>query len=203
MPVENSIHLSYDRDHYPDLFIPRGRTSEGGPCSATQAAARRLCRFSTHMKTIVYVDGLNLYYGSLRGTAFKWLDLYALFRDCMLEVDAELERVRYYTAPAKASSSDDPASPARQQRYLHALTAHRGERIQITQGFISRTTPILRLARSRQPQAREYHQTVTITRRSCGIFRCSHRYTACQVPRPNSPATMGIVSEFCVRTVRM
>jgi 6-hydroxy-3-succinoylpyridine 3-monooxygenase len=82
------------------------------------------------MKTIVYVDGLNLYYGSLRGTPFKWLDLYTLFRDCMLEVDAELEQVRYYTAPAKASSSDDPASPMRQQRYLHALKAHRGERIQ-------------------------------------------------------------------------
>jgi len=26
------------------------------------------------MKTIVYVDGLNLYYAALRGTPFKWLD---------------------------------------------------------------------------------------------------------------------------------
>ena len=101
------------------------------------------------MKTIVYVDGLNLYYGSLRGTPFKWLDLYALFRDCVLDVGAELEQVRYYTAPAKASSSDDPASPMRQQRYLHALKAHRGDRIQIIQGFIARTTPVLRLARPR------------------------------------------------------
>lgn len=33
------------------------------------------------MKTIVYVDGLNLYYSMLRGTPFKWLDLYSLFRD--------------------------------------------------------------------------------------------------------------------------
>lgn len=101
------------------------------------------------MKTIVYVDGLNLYYGSLRGTPFKWLDLYALFSDFVLDVDAELEQVRYYTAPAKASSSDDPASPVRQQRYLHALKAHRGDRIQIIQGFIARTTPVLRLARPR------------------------------------------------------
>jgi uncharacterized LabA/DUF88 family protein len=99
------------------------------------------------MKTIVYVDGLNLYYGSLRGTAFKWLDLYALFRDCVLEIDAELEQVRYYTAPAKASSSDDPASPMRQQRYLRALKAYRGERIQIIEGFIARTTAFRRLAR--------------------------------------------------------
>jgi hypothetical protein len=63
------------------------------------------------MKTIVYVDGLNLYYGSLRGTAFKWLDLYTLFRGCVLETDADVEQIRYYTAPIKASSSDDPASP--------------------------------------------------------------------------------------------
>jgi hypothetical protein len=132
--VENPDHLFYANRRYPDLFIPRGRTSEGGPCSTTQAAARRLCCFSTPMKTIVYVDGLNLYYGSLRGTPFKWLDLYALFRDYVLDLGAELEQVRYYTAPAKASFSEDPDSPVRQQRYLHALKAHRGDSIQIIQG---------------------------------------------------------------------
>ena len=26
------------------------------------------------MRTRVYVDGLNLYYGALKDTAFKWLD---------------------------------------------------------------------------------------------------------------------------------
>ena len=71
------------------------------------------------MKTIVYVDGLNLYYGSLRGTAFKWLDLYALFRDNVLEADADVDQIRYYTAPTKA---DDPTSPQRQQRSFAAMT---------------------------------------------------------------------------------
>ena len=27
------------------------------------------------MATGVYIDGLNLYYGALRGTPFRWLDL--------------------------------------------------------------------------------------------------------------------------------
>jgi hypothetical protein len=27
----------------------------------------------------VYVDGFNLYYGALKGTKYKWLDLKALF----------------------------------------------------------------------------------------------------------------------------
>ena len=33
----------------------------------------------TTMRTYVYVDGFNLYYEALRGTAWKWLDLPALF----------------------------------------------------------------------------------------------------------------------------
>ena len=33
------------------------------------------------MKTVVYIDGFNLYYGSLRGTRYKWLDLAALFKN--------------------------------------------------------------------------------------------------------------------------
>ena len=31
------------------------------------------------MRTFVYVDGFNLYYGALKGTPWKWLDLPALF----------------------------------------------------------------------------------------------------------------------------
>ena len=30
------------------------------------------------MRTVVYVDGFNLYYGALKGTSWKWLDLVAL-----------------------------------------------------------------------------------------------------------------------------
>ena len=30
------------------------------------------------MRTRVYVDGFNLYYGALKGTSFKWLNLLAL-----------------------------------------------------------------------------------------------------------------------------
>ena len=31
------------------------------------------------LRTRVYIDGYNLYYGCLRKTAFKWLDVLALF----------------------------------------------------------------------------------------------------------------------------
>src|SRR5688572_29751817 len=97
------------------------------------------------MKTIVYIDGFNLYYGALRGTPYKWLDLHALFKEQLLDSTTELIQVRYYTVPVTGSSSDDSASPQRQQRYLRALKAHCGERIEILQGLIIRTTPLLRL----------------------------------------------------------
>jgi 6-hydroxy-3-succinoylpyridine 3-monooxygenase len=29
------------------------------------------------LRTIVYVDGFNFYYGTMRGTLWKWLDLQA------------------------------------------------------------------------------------------------------------------------------
>ena len=31
-------------------------------------------------QTIVYIDGFNLYYGAVKGTRHKWLDLEALCR---------------------------------------------------------------------------------------------------------------------------
>ena len=47
------------------------------------------------MRTVVYVDGYNLYYGLLRKTTLKWLDLFALFRDHVLDPEADLIQVRY------------------------------------------------------------------------------------------------------------
>ena len=86
-----------------------------------------------------------MYYAALRGTPFKWLDVFALFQNNVLGDDIEVTQVRYYTAFSKGSSSDDPTSPHRQRRYLHALKAYRGDRIEIIYGFIARTTPYLRL----------------------------------------------------------
>ena len=32
------------------------------------------------MRTIVYIDGFNLYYGALKGTPYRWLDILAMAR---------------------------------------------------------------------------------------------------------------------------
>jgi 6-hydroxy-3-succinoylpyridine 3-monooxygenase len=60
------------------------------------------------VRTVVYVDGFNLYYSLLRRTSLKWFDLVALFRDHVLGSNTQLTEVRYYTAPVLARMSDDP-----------------------------------------------------------------------------------------------
>ena len=49
------------------------------------------------MRFNVYVDGFNLYYGALRGTPYRWLDLCAFARKLLRPGD-ELNRLRYFSA---------------------------------------------------------------------------------------------------------
>lgn len=70
------------------------------------------------MKTIVYVDAFNLYYGSLRGTPYKWLDLDTLCR--VLLPRNEVIEIKYFTARVKSRPSD-PSQHRRQATYLRAL----------------------------------------------------------------------------------
>lgn len=142
---------------------------DAGKRFTKQAAARRLCRLCGRMKTVVYVDGFNLYYGVLRGTTFKWLDLYALFQDHVLGPATCVETVRYYTAPVKGSASDDPASPQRQRIYLSALKAFNGNRIEIVHGSIVRTTPILRLLKTLQDGAVSRVRVVQLTEKETDV----------------------------------
>jgi uncharacterized LabA/DUF88 family protein len=68
--------------------------------------------------TNVYVDAFNLYYGCLRGTPYRWLDLGGLCAQ-LLPRD-RINRIRYFTA-ALSARPDDPRARQRQQIYLRAL----------------------------------------------------------------------------------
>lgn len=69
------------------------------------------------MPTGVYIDGFNLYYGCLKGTPHRWLDLEALSRHLL--PNETIGIIRYFTA--KVSGTVDVTAPARQQIYLRAL----------------------------------------------------------------------------------
>lgn len=69
------------------------------------------------MGTNVYIDGFNLYYGCVRGTPYRWLDLEAFCRHLLPK--ESLNRIRYFTA--RVSGKIDARAPSRQQAYLRAL----------------------------------------------------------------------------------
>ena len=86
------------------------------------------------MKVNLYIDGFNLYYGMLKGTPHKWLDL-EKFADTIVADDIEVVAIKYFTARIK-TYPHDPDKLLRQHYYLEALSAM--PRIQIIEGFYTK-----------------------------------------------------------------
>jgi uncharacterized LabA/DUF88 family protein len=70
------------------------------------------------LRTFVYVDGFNLYYGALRKSSYRWLNLDVL---CQLLLPRNtIVEIKYFTALV-SSRPPDVDKPVRQQLYLRAL----------------------------------------------------------------------------------
>jgi len=70
------------------------------------------------MRTHVYVDGFNFYYGCVKGTPFKWLNFSELFRRLLPPNDVRV--IKYFTARVEARPGD-PDQATRQDAYFRAL----------------------------------------------------------------------------------
>jgi hypothetical protein len=69
-------------------------------------------------KVNVYVDGFNLYYGALKVTPYKWLDLSRL---CQLLLPSDtIQSIKYFTARVSARPTN-PTSAHDQGLYIRAL----------------------------------------------------------------------------------
>lgn len=104
------------------------------------------------MLTNVYVDGFNLYYGCLKGTPHKWLNLEALF-DQVLPKN-QIQNIHYFTARVEARPGD-PDVAVRQAAYLRALATL--PRVQIHYGtFLSSAVraPVLECSAEGRPVRR-------------------------------------------------
>jgi 6-hydroxy-3-succinoylpyridine 3-monooxygenase len=64
-------------------------------------------------RSIVYIDGFNLYYGAIKGTQYKWLNLEDYFT--RLRQSDSIQRIYYFSALVTGPSL------ANQQAYLRAL----------------------------------------------------------------------------------
>ncbi len=72
------------------------------------------------MRIVVYIDGFNVYYGSLKNSPYKWLDVSRL-GEFLFPKDT-IAKIKYFTAPVKVRANDaDVDKPNRQQIYLRAL----------------------------------------------------------------------------------
>ena len=70
-------------------------------------------------KTIVYVDSFNLYYGALKNTPHKWLNIDALCR--LLLPKNDIVEIKFFTARVKPRPGDRGQS-TRQHFYFRALS---------------------------------------------------------------------------------
>jgi hypothetical protein len=66
-----------------------------------------------------YIDGFNLFHGSLKGTEYRWLDLEA-FCGHFVRERQELVAIKYFTALVR-DRPENPGQRGRQKEYLRAL----------------------------------------------------------------------------------
>lgn len=76
---------------------------------------------SKALKTSIFIDGYNLYYGRLRGTQYKWLDVVALFSQITqsIEPHSQIISVKFFTAPALPKFSRHGKESMRAQNDYH------------------------------------------------------------------------------------
>nr|MDT0664731.1 hypothetical protein [Micromonospora sp. DSM 115978] len=123
------------------------------------------------MITNVYVDGFNLFYGALKGTPYKWLDLEE-FCARLLPKD-EIHRIRYFTARVVARPHD-PRQPDRQAAYLRAIATL--PKVSVHEGEFYVTYPRMRVHRtdSRPDDPAEYVTVVKTEEKGSDVNLATH-----------------------------
>jgi uncharacterized LabA/DUF88 family protein len=69
-------------------------------------------------RTSIYIDAFNLYFGSLKNTPYKWLNVELMCNFLLKKND--IVGIKYFTAKV-IPRENDPHQPIRQQMYFRAL----------------------------------------------------------------------------------
>ncbi len=70
------------------------------------------------MRTYIYIDGFNFYYGAVKDTPYKWLNFKKLF-ESLLAPAHQILSIKYFTAIV--TGKIDPGQPIRQKTFIRAL----------------------------------------------------------------------------------
>ena len=95
-------------------------------------------------RTVVYIDGFNLYYCSLKDTPYKWLNLEALCNNILVPNAHDVLAIKYFSARISARK-DDPDAPTRQDTYWKALRKF-CPKVEIIEGFFLQSEKMSYLA---------------------------------------------------------
>lgn len=92
------------------------------------------------MQTTLYIDGFNLYYGALKATPYKWLDVAKLFTELVSvhSPQSHIRKIKYFTAPVKGKiATHGQRSFQSQNDYHRALRTLYPEQVEIIEGYFS------------------------------------------------------------------
>lgn len=124
-------------------------------------------------RTRIYIDGYNLYYGCLKGTHLKWLDLVALFENqiipsILVAHHGKLVRpvldslaIKLFTAKIHESAAKSSDSVSSQSRYHTALRKLFNGRLTIIEGYYSRNPIKIRMIDEKNPRC-PYNQCTEV-----------------------------------------
>lgn len=91
------------------------------------------------LRTRVYIDGYNLFYGCLKHSDDKWLDIYHLFATHIIHQqnpESIVDKVYFFTADIKSKiSTQGLLAQKAQQSYHRALLKIYPEKIEIIKGY--------------------------------------------------------------------
>ncbi len=121
------------------------------------------------MRTIVYTDGFNLYYGALQGTPWKWVDIPLLFSN-LLEPHHEISAVKYFITRIYGDFGD-PDKLRRQEIFFRALQAYRPE-LEIYYGHFHRHDVMMPLAKP--TKARRFAKVIKVEEKGSDVNLAVH-----------------------------
>lgn len=91
------------------------------------------------MKTNIYIDGYNLFFGCLKHSDDKWLDLYALFAKKIIKQQtpqAQVTTLYFFTADVKSKvATQGQQAQQAQHTYHRALEYSYANHIKIIKGY--------------------------------------------------------------------
>lgn len=142
--AEHDIYTLTTNPALCEAWTPKGRAKK-----PAQAGFFMFEGIILKLRTRIYIDGYNLYYGCLTKTPFKWLDVLSLFESKIIPsilyqpaestdpADMELvadSSVKYFTAKIVESAAKGPDSVSSQAQYHNAMSKTWDGRVEFVMG---------------------------------------------------------------------